>query len=174
MVKQPDYLVVWDQCTSPMASKWFLHTTASRFDWKPGLIVSHTEYGADLDIHVLSPGGDLTPDEKEGPFGDWEYDTKKGKSDPYPFTMLKYITLSAAPGVDYVTVLHPRKIDGAPLKATLVSQSKDKIVIRVEISGRTDTIKLMPHGGTCQRGSSAPVTLPMTTPGDFEPGYKIQ
>ena len=97
LAKQPDYLLVWDQCASPMASKWFLHTTAARLEWKPALIVSHTDYGADLDIHVLSPKGGPPRDEKEGPFGAWMYDAKtRHKEDPYPFTMLKYVTLAAA------------------------------------------------------------------------------
>ena len=174
LVKQPDYLVVWDRCTSPMASKWFLHTTAEKFEWKPGLIVSHTGYGADLDIHVLSPQGDLQRDEKEGPFGSWDYQSKKGKRDPYPFTMLKYITLNAAPNVDYVTVLHPRKSDGAPMTATPVSQSKDEVVVKVNLVERTDRITLTKHGGSYQRGEAVPVALPMTVPGDFEPGYPIR
>jgi hypothetical protein len=157
-----------------MASKWFLHTTAEKFEWKPGLIVSQTGYGADLDIHVLSPKGNLQRDEKEGPFGSWEYLTKKGKRDPYPFMVLKYMTLNASPNVDYVTVLHPRKSDGAPLTATLVSQSKNEMVVNVNLADRMDIITLTGHGGSYQRGEAVPVALPMTVPSNFEPGYAIQ
>ncbi len=175
LVKQPDYVVIWDQCTSPMASKWFLHTTGSRLDWKPGLIVSHTDYGADLDIHVLAPKGDLPRNEREGPFGGWTYDSKdRRKGDPYPFTMLKYITLSAPSGADYVTVLHPRKPDGPPVAATLLEQTKDRIVLNVNAGKTSDVITLTPQGGSFQRGNAAPVKLPMTLPDSVEPNGMLR
>jgi hypothetical protein len=171
--KQPDYVVVWDRCTSPMSSKYFLHTTASKFEWRQNTITSHTDYGADLDIHVLLPTSPLTPNEKEGPFGSWFYaDPPHGKEDPYPFLKLKYLTLDAAPDADFVTVLHPRKPDGAAIETTLVEQSKGKIVLKVVAGGRNDVITLAAEGDAAyQRGDDARLRLPMRIDGDFEPGY---
>ena len=86
LAKQPDYVVVWDQCTSPMPSKYFLHTTASKIEWDKNKITSHTDYGADLDVQVLLPKVPLVPNEKEGPFGSWFYaDPPRGKEVPIPF-----------------------------------------------------------------------------------------
>jgi hypothetical protein len=156
-----------------MTSKYFLHTTASKFEWGKDTITSHTDYGADLDIHVLSPGGSLTPNEKEGPFGAWSYaDPTHGKEDPYPFQKLKYITLNAAPNVDYVTLLHPRKADGAPIATTLLEQTKDKIVIKVIAGGRTDLVTLTSEEGAAYQRGEASLALPLRIEGDFEPGYR--
>ena len=176
LVKQPDYLLVWDQCDSSMASKWFLHSTATNFIWGEGLITAKTAYGADLDIHVLSPSSKLAPNMKEGPFGSWTYadlEHRKQNADSYPLTMLKYFTLDAPPKADYVTVLQPRKSGDQQLAATLVSQMNNRIAIRVNLAGRTDLITLTPHGGSYQRGDTPAVTLPMSLPGDFEAGYHI-
>lgn len=176
LVKQPDYLVVWDQCKSNMASKWFLHTTAKEFIWGRGSVTSKTDFGVDLDIHVLSPSGPLTPNVKEGPFGGWGYkDPKSSKADlsPYPFKMLKYITLDAPPDTDFVTLLQPRKSEAPKLNAKLVSKSKEQIVVSVAIAGRTDLITLTPQGGTYQRGDAAPTNLPMAVPDSVEPAPTI-
>lgn len=159
-----------------MASKWFLHSTVTNFIWGEGLVTAKTAYGADLDIHVLSPSSKLIRNMKEGPFGSWTYEDledRKQNADSYPFTMLKYFTLDAAAKADYVTVLQPRKSGNLQLAATLVSQTKDCIAIRVNIAGRTDLIMLTPHGESCQRGDAPSVTLPMSLPGDFEAGYHI-
>jgi len=182
LVKQPDYLLVWDQCDSTMASKWFLHTTATNFIWEQGLVTAKTAYGADLDIHVLSPAAKLTPNVKEGPFGAWIYpsakpgkekdadgeedDDKPGKQKPdsYPFKMLQYFTLDAPPIVDYLTVLQPRKTGEPQLEATLILQTKNRIVVRVNIAGRTDLITLTPQGGSYQRSDEASVKLPISLP----------
>ena len=67
-----------------------------------------------------------------------------------------------------MTVLHPRKSNAASLGATLVSQAKDRLVVRVDVADRTDTIVLTPHGGSYKRGNASPLTLPMTIPGDME------
>jgi len=174
LVKQPDYVVIWDQCASPMATKYFLHTTASKFAWGKDTITSHTDYGADLDIHVLLPAGPLVPNEKEGPFGSWFYaDPPHGKEDPYPFLKLKYFTLQAAPNADYLTVLHPRATNGHALTAKLVSAGKEKVVLQVEINGKTDLITLSTQGGSFHRGGLPPVTLPMKVDGDAEPGARF-
>lgn len=172
LVKQPDYLVVWDQCDSPMATKWFLHTTASEFLWEQAMVTSKTNFGVDLDVHVLSPSEPLTPNAKEGPFGGWGYtDPKAAKADPspYPFKMLKYFALDAKPNTDFVTVLQPRKSDAPKLNAKLVSQTKEQIVVSVALADRTDLITLTPKGGTYQRGDAAPVILPLTAPQSMEP-----
>ena len=154
--KQSDYVAVWDHCASPMATKWPLHTTAAQLAWKPGLITAHTEHGADLDLHVLAPQGDLPRDERKGPFGDWRYDAKvrRKSGDPYPFTHLKYVTLSAPPGVDFITVLHPRWTAGAPLTPTLFSQARDGVVIQVATPQGTDVITLTASGGSLRCGKA--------------------
>ena len=176
LVKDPAYLLVWDQCDSTMAAKWFLHTTAAEFLWEENAVTSKTAYGVDLDIHVLSPATPLTPNVKEGPFGGWKYaDTRNANkpSGPYPFRMLKYFVLDAAPNTDFVTVLQPRKADAPKLTTKLVSQSKSQIVVSVTIADRTDLITLTPKGGTYQRGDAKPVDLPMTVPESVEPGAEI-
>jgi hypothetical protein len=172
LAKQPDYLLVWDQCDSSMAAKWFLHTTAADFIWEQALVTSKTNFGVDLDVHVLSPSEPLTPNIKEGPFGGWIYsDAKSAKADPnpYPFKMLKYFALDAQPNTDFVTVLQPRKSDAPKLKAKLISKSKEQIVVSVTIANHTDLITLTPKGGTYQRGDAAPVVLPLTTPENVVP-----
>ena len=166
LVKQPDYLVVWDEISSPMASEWFLHTTAEKFVWEKNRITSHTAYNADLDIHVLSPAGPLVPNEMEGRFGSSMEDPKqpgifKGKSDPYPFHKLKYFSLPAKSGEHFITVLHPRKPDGAPLKATLVSASREKIILSIALNGRKDTVTLTTTGASYQRDATPALTIPM-------------
>ena len=166
LAKQPDYLVVWDEISSPMPSEWFLHTTADHFTWQKNLVTAHTAYNADLDIHVLSLADPLTPNEKEGRFGIAAEDPKQpgkviGKEDPYPFTALKYITISARPGDGYVTVLHPRKPDGAPLNAKLISSDKNSIALQITLGASTDMIALGDDGATFQHGSSASVNMSM-------------
>ncbi len=166
LVKNPDYLVVWDEISSPMASEFFLHTTAEKLVWGKNLITSHTAYNADLDIHVLSPFGPLVPNEMEGRFGSAMEDPKqpgiyKGKSDPYPFNKLKYFSLPAKSGEHFITVLHPRKPDGAPLKATLVSGGREKITLSVALNGNKDTVMLSQSGASYQRGASPALTIPM-------------
>ena len=168
LVKGPDYLVVWDEISSPMASEWFLHTTAAKLLWNRNLVTAHTAYNAELDIHVLSPSAPLVPNEKEGRFGQAMEDPQqpgkmKGKEDPYPFAKLKYFSLAAKPDEDFITVLHPRKPDGAPLTATLVAASKDKITLRVAVTGRTDLVTLRVDGASYQRGGSPATNIPMRT-----------
>lgn len=160
-VKNPDYLLVWDQCDSVMSSRWFLHTTATEFEWKRGSITAKTAYGVDLDVHVLSPTDEQAPNEKQGPFGAWSYsDPKSDANEPYPFRMLKYFTLSATPKTDYVTVLQPRSQSDPSLAVSLVSLGKDRVVVRVACDGRTDELILTPHGGSYMRGDQPRVALP--------------
>ena len=156
LVKRPDYLVVWDEISSPMASEWFLHTTAEKFDWQKGLVTCHTAYNADLDVHVLSPAGALVPNEKEGRFGQIH-----GKADPYPFTTLKYFSIPARPDEHFITVLHPRKPDDVSFKAGLVSASKDTIRLQITLDGRTDLVTLGADGASYQRANSSAMIVPM-------------
>ena len=169
LVKNPDYLVVWDEISSTMASEWFLHTTAEKFVREKNRIISHTVYNAELDIHVLSPAGPLVPNEMEGRFGSAMEDPKhpgtfKGKSDPYPFHKLKYFSLPAKPGEDFLTVLHPRKPEGQPLKAAILFASKEKITLDITLQGRTDRVTLAADGASCQRGTADVLNIPMRAP----------
>jgi hypothetical protein len=162
LVKAPDYLVVWDEIDSTMASEWFLHTTAEQLIWERDRITSRTAYNADLDIHVLSPSGPLVPNEKEGRFGDWTPDqATPHKADPYPFLSLKYCILPARPGEHFITILHPRKPDAAPLAATLVSSTKTKLTLKVMHGQTPDIITLSTEGASFQRDTAAPLILPM-------------
>lgn len=166
LVKNPDYLVVWDEIASPMPSEFFLHTTAEKFLWKNNLITSQTAYNADLDIHVLSPSGPLVPNEMEGRFGSSMEDPKQpgkfeGKSDPYPFNKLKYFSLPAKPGEHFLTILHPRKPGAAPLTAALVSSSKSKVALKIAHGAKTDIVTLGTDGASFQRGDSPALSLPM-------------
>ena len=166
LVKNPDYLVVWDEIASPLPSEYFLHTTAEKLIWGRNLITSHTAYNADLDIHVLAPSNPLVPNEKEGRFGTAMDDPKHpgklvGKQDPYPFNRLKYFSIPAKPGESFLTVLHPRKPDGAPLTATLVSSSKEGVTLKITNGGKTDMVKLSVHGASFQQGTSPAVAIPM-------------
>jgi len=175
LLAKPDYLVVWDEIDSSMPSEWFLHTTAERFTWEPARIISHTAYGADLDIHVLGRSTPLVPNEKEGRFGEWgPRDPKRAKRDPYPFTMLKYVTLPAKPGEHFITVLHPRKPDAAPLKVQLVSSQKDRIVLRITSGTKTDTVTMGKDGASFQRQGSPQVTMPMRVDGNVEPPLQVR
>jgi hypothetical protein len=162
LVKQPDYLVVWDEIVSPMPSEWFLHTTAERLVWEKERVTCRTAYNADLDVHVISPAGALVPNEKEGPFGSWLYDNpKRGKEDPYPFMKLKYFTIPARPGQSFVTILHPRKPADPGLRTSVLSASPKSVAIRIVLGERTDLIRLEADGGSFQRNGSAAVALPM-------------
>ena len=166
LVKNPDYLVVWDEISSPMPSEYVLHTTAEKLIWGKNLITSRTAYNADLDIHVLAPSNPLAPNEKEGRFGAAMEDPKHpgkfaGKQDPYPFNTLKYLSIPAKPGESFLTVLHPRRPDGAPLTATLVSSSNKKITLKLANAGKTDLVTLGVHGASFQRGASPAVAIPM-------------
>ena len=84
-----------------------------------------------------------------------------GKGDPYPFTRLKYFSLPAKPGEDFITILHPRKPGESPLTATLVSDRRDKITIRTTLNGRTDLVRVGVDGAVYQRGDSQAVNIPM-------------
>ena len=166
LVKNPDYLVVWDEIASSMPSEYFLHTTGEKFVWGRNLVTSHTAYNADLDIHVLAPSNPLAPNEKEGRFGDAMEDPKHpgkmtAKSDPYPFNTLKYFSIPAKPGESFLTVLHPRKPDGAPLTVTLVSSSKEGVTLKITNGGKPDMVKLSVHGASFQRATSPVLTVPM-------------
>jgi len=174
LVKQPDYLVMWDEISSPMSSEWFLHTTAERLVWEKDRVVCHTAYNADLDVHVLSPADALVANEKEGPFGSWLYDNpKKGKTDPYPFMKLKYFTLSAKPDQHFVTVLHPRKANAVQLKATLLSSNKQSVRLRIETGDRADTVALATDGGSFERKGSPAKVLPMRVDSNTERGARF-
>jgi len=167
LVKNPDYVVVWDEISSQMPSEWFLHTTAEKFIWGKNLITSHTAYNADLDIHVLSPSGPLIPNEKEGRSGSAMEDPKNpgkviGKEDPYPFNKLKYFSLAAKPGEHFITVLHPRKPNATPLTAMLVSSGRHGFTLKITNAGKTDTLVLSAaNGASFQRGVSRAILLPM-------------
>ncbi len=69
LVKQPDYLVIWDEVSSPQPAEWFLHTTAEKLIWDKNRVVAHTAYDADLEVLALSPARPLVPNENEGRFG---------------------------------------------------------------------------------------------------------
>jgi hypothetical protein len=169
LVKRPDYLVVWDEISSPMASEWFLHTTANRFEWEPHCVTCRTAYNADLDVHVLSPVGRLAPNEKAGPFGSWEYDNPRvGKEDSYPFTKLNYFSIPARPDEHFLTVLHPRKPGGTRLQATLLESPKESVWLQVMLNDRTDLVKLAANGGSFQRSGFPAVLLPMYVDGNME------
>jgi hypothetical protein len=166
LVKNPDYLVVWDEISSAMPSEWFLHTTGEKILWEKNLVTSKAAYDADLDVHVLSPSAPLVPNEREGRFGSAMEDpqnpgTFKGKVDPYPFNKLKYFGLPAEPDEDFLTVLHPRKPDGPPLTAKLLSSSDEKITLEIAAGGKTDIVTLGMEGASFQRDGSPAVTVPM-------------
>lgn len=167
LAKQPDYLVVWDEISSTMPAKWYLHTTADHFVWQKHLVTSETAYNADLDIHVLSPADPLVPDEQVGRMG--EHSLKDplrpghimDREDPYPFDALKYLSIAARPNEDFVTVLHPRMPRGEPLQATLVSSSKDKIELLVKLGETADRIIMKVDGASFQRGGTPAINMPM-------------
>jgi hypothetical protein len=173
LVKNPDYVVVWDEIASSMPSEWFLHTTAEKLIWGKDLVTAHTAYDADLDVQVLSPARPLAPNEKEGVFGTAMPGTSdpkrpgmwKGKEDPYPFNTLRYFSIPAKAGEDFLTVLHPRKPEGTPLKATLISASKDKMALQVVHGDQMDFVSLGADGATFQMEGSAVTTIPMKVPG---------
>jgi hypothetical protein len=156
LVKNPDYLVVWDEISSPMSSEWYLHTTGEKLIWGKDLITSKTAYNADLDIHVLSPSDPLVPNETEGIFG-----AKGQREAPYPFDTLKYFSIPAKADEDILTVLHPRKPDGAPITTTLVSKSKEKVTLKVIHGNSTDLITFGKDGASFQRGTAPIITIPM-------------
>ena len=156
LVKNPDYLVVWDEISSPIPAQWYLHTTGKKLIWGKNLITSQTAYNADLDIHVLSPVTPLVPNEQEGIFG-----VKDKLEAPYPFYQLKYFSIPAQPNEDFLTILHPRKPDGTPLSATLVSSSKEKITLKITNDSKSDLINLSTEGASFQRGISLAMTIPM-------------
>jgi hypothetical protein len=166
LVKQPDYLVVWDEIDSHLPAEWVLHTTGETLDWESHRIVSRTAYGVDLDIHALLPADTLVKDERIGRFGtampDLEQPGKfKGKKDPYPWTLLKYVHIPAAPGADFLTVLHPRTSTGATLTARVIVQDKDGVILEVTLDGRTDRIHLGPSGGSLDHPGIPTLTFPL-------------
>ena len=178
LVKNPDYLVVWDEISSPMPSEWFLHTTAAKLIWEKNRIVSHTAYNADLDIHVLAPSTPLMANEKEGRFGAAMEDPQNpgklvGKSDPYPFNTLKYFSIPAKPGESFLIVLHPRKPGVPALQATLVASRKESVMLRIDFGGRADLITLGKDGGSFDRQGAPLLALPMRADGYAEPDTRV-
>lgn len=177
LVKQPDYLIVWDEIDSPQRSEWFLHTTAEKLIWNAHRITSQTAYGADLDIHVLAPAAPLVPDEKTGRFGDAFEDPRRPgtfpkKQDPYPFGALKYFAIPAAPGEHFVTVLHPRAPETKALRATLRTADKRRITLDVQVQDKRDVITLDTEGCTFHRDALPAVLLPMRVQGNMESGAR--
>lgn len=165
LAKRPDYLVVFDEIASTLPAQWYLHTTAERLVWDKHRVTSNTAYNASLDIHVLLPPRELTPDEKEGVFGE---PAKKSagreesiRDGQYPFYRLKYVSIPAEPSQSFLTVLHPRKPDGSPLGARLISSSGNRVVLQITLDGQTDQIMLSAQGATFQRGNSPAINLPM-------------
>lgn len=166
LVKNPDYLVVWDEISSPQPSEWLLHTTAEKFTWSPSLVTSHTAYGVDLDIHALLPSRPLVPDEREGRFGTAMPDAKQpgkfiGKSDPYPFTTLKYISIPARSGESYLTVLYPRKSDAKGLSPELHASPANGVGLKVSHGSSTDLIEIGRTGASFQRNAGPKLELPL-------------
>jgi hypothetical protein len=162
LVKNPDYLVVWDEISAEMPSDWYLHTTGEKLIWGKDTITSKTVYGADLDIHVLLPSDPLVPNEKVGRFG-------TGKPGyVYPFTELKYFSLPGKADQDFLTVLHPRKSDGPPITTKLLSQTKGKVSLKVIHGGSADVITLGKDGSTFQRDMSpaVPISLEIHSTGN--------
>lgn len=170
LVKNPDYLVIWDEISATMPADWYLHTTGEKLIWSKHLITSKTAYNADLDIHVLSPSEPLVPNEKAGRFG-----TGNPKY-LYPFTTLKYFNIPAKAGQDFLTVLHPRKPDGTPITTTLVASDKDMVSIKATHGNSTDRITLGKNGATFQRDTNPVITIPLAiqkTDNPFDSGDSI-
>lgn len=102
------------------------------FTRSQGLVTAKTTSGVELDVRVLTPDSGLEPDVKEGPFGAWLYgDAKPVTSSPYPFRILKYLTLSAPPGADHLTVTQPRKPGSASIAARVDALHEDHVVVRL-------------------------------------------
>jgi hypothetical protein len=167
LVKNPDYLVVWDEISSTMSSEWYLHITGEKLIWEKNLITSKTAYNADLDIHVLSPSDPLIPNETEGIFGQKDY-----AEAPYPFKTLKYFSIAAKADEDILTVLHPRKPDAAAINASLVSSSKEKVTLKVTHGTSTDLITITKDGASFQRDTAPAITIPMEIQNRFSTNVK--
>ena len=166
LVKNPDYLVMWDEISSSQNSEWFLHTTAENFKWSDGSVTGHTAYDADLDVHVLLPARPLAPNEREGRFGSAMPDAKtpgkfKGKCDPYPFATLKYFSIPADAGESFLTLIHPRKPDEEGLLPELLSSSSQGVYLKVKRGSLTDVINLSKTGGSLEREGQPPIELPL-------------
>lgn len=166
LVKNPDYLVVWDEITSSQSSEWLLHTTAETFQWNPGLVTGHTAHGADLDVHILLPSRPLVPEERQGRFGSAMPDPKRpgcftGKNDPYPFVTLKYVSVPAKAGESFLTVLHPRKTNAKRISPVLLASSSGDLVLKVAGETVSDLIHLGRNGASFQREGEPVVDLPL-------------
>jgi hypothetical protein len=79
----------------------------------------------------------------------------------FPYLMLRFFTLKAQPSEDYITLLHPRRPDGAPITTQLVSQTKEKIVLKVTHGTSNDLITLGNDGAIFQRDTAPAITIPM-------------
>lgn len=166
LVKNPDYLVMWDEISASQPSEWFLHTTAERFKWGSGSVTGYTAYDADLDVHVLLPSRPLVPNEREGRFGTAMPDPRHpghftGKQDPYPFGTLKYFSIPVKAGESFLAVLHPRKPDEEGLVPALLASSSDEVRLKVTRGSMTDVIKLGKNGASFQRTGQPALDLPL-------------
>ena len=180
LVKDPDYVVMWDELASDMPAEYYLHTTAERFIWEDHRIVSRTAYDADLAVHVLLPTGRLVPREKRGRFGQWieaignTPEDKSKKRDPYPFFYLKYLILSAEPNQDFLTVLHPKRPNEAPASTTLISASEQAIELQILVEDKEDIISLSTKDGASFKRLGEPERhLKAGLDGDYEPGARF-
>lgn len=180
LMKNPDYVVIWDELDSEQAAEFYLHTTAEKLIWHDHRVVSQTAYDATLDVHVLLPPEKLKPNEKEGRFGQWiaksgkiEEDLSK-KRDPYPFYFLKYFTLPAEPGEDFLTVLHPKKPEAKPLAVTLISSSDTGVRLRVTAEAQAQEIAISrKRGATITQEGRPALVLQKGVAGDAEPGVRF-
>jgi Fe-S cluster assembly iron-binding protein IscA len=162
LVKNPDYLIIWDEIESPQTTEWFLHTTAKEIQFLPNLATGITEYGVMLDVHNLIPNKSFDPKFYSGKFGQWYYDQDgriKGKEDPYPFHFLNYIKNTAEASQDYVTILNSRRVGEKALNISITHTGEKTYQLSVEGVNFIDKIKLNSTDVVFKRNSGDPVII---------------
>ena len=175
LAKQPDYVVVWDQCTSPMPSKYFLHTTGvevrlgQRHDHKPHRLRRRPGHPCSLarrTVGTQREGRAVRELVLRRPPA-WE-----GRSLSVFGTEIHHLGRPRRmPTI--ITVLHPRKTNGPALTAKLISADKEQVVIQIGLENHTDVATFGKDGGTFLRQGSPVVLLPMKADGNAEPGARF-
>lgn len=145
---KPHYFVIRDEIKSDKSSVFLLHSPAERIEWDKHKVSLYTPWNTWLDMHVLAPARELTPNEREGQIGAWTNRVPDTRS-WYKFKTQKYIEVNANACEDFITVLQPCKEGTPQLKATLSADGKS---VEVLIDGRKDTIKFTDNGVSIAKG----------------------
>ncbi len=166
---KPDYFVIWDEIHANEPAAWMLHTTATKFDWRPDCVRCSTPWDVSLDVHPIWPKTPLQPGTRKGRIGNW---TKEGgaKAEPFPFDYQDYFAIPNAPGQSFLIVLHPLKT-GQPALSVRDLGTPENPALEITCGAQQDRVELHSHSASVNRTGPRQVSVMLDYVG-VEPGSR--